>query len=372
MGRPEAGPGRRCDDGWTGAGPATGSGADAMKAVPVCLAMVILAVTLRAVTAAPPIDPAALAARIIERHVVPRYRALTDAAATLNAAARRSCAPADMSALRSSFAAVMDAWMAVQHIRFGPAMREDRHVRVQYWPDKHNQLSRQLGRLLDAADDAALAPDRFAAATVALQGLPAIERLIHHDGSMAPRGGAFGCRLIAAIAGNLRAIAASALAEWQALPADETAAEGLVDSLMTQLQVIGELKLLRPLGADASSARPRLAESWRSARSGRNIRINIEALADLYSGAAGADLRTAAAAADDGQSRLEGLDDGFAVAVRTAARLDDGLAPDLADDRRRRTVRFLAVHLSGLRELVAVTVAPAMGVTLGFNALDGD
>jgi hypothetical protein len=226
--------------------------------------------------------------------------------------------------------------------------------------------------MLQAADAAALAPDRFAAATVALQGLPAVERLIYGESLATPRDGAFGCRLIGAIAVNVHAIAADALAEWQALPADETTADGLIDSLMTQLQVIGDLKLLRPLGGNAAAAKPRLAESWRSAQSGRNVRINIEALADLYSGAAGADLRTAAAAADDGQGRLEALDDGFAVAVRTAARLDDGLAPDLADEPRRRTVKFLGVHLSGLRELVAGTVAPAMGVTLGFNALDGD
>jgi hypothetical protein len=340
-----------------------------------CLAFVVLAVAAAVVTPSRPaaaVDGPALAGTIVARHVVPRYRALADAAATFEGIVESACPAGDMPTLRAGFSTVMDAWMAVQHIRFGPAMREDRHVRVQYWPDKHNQLSRQLGRLLDAADDAALAPDRFAAATVALQGLQAIERLIHDDGATALRGGAFGCRLIDTIAANVQAIAAEALAEWQEFPANETAAEGLVDSLMTQLQVIGELKLLRPLGTDAASTRPRLAENWRSARSGRNIRINVEALADLYSGAAGADLRTAAAAADDGQGRLEALDDGFAVAVRTAARLDDGLAPDLADERRRRTVRFLAVHLSGLRELVAVTVAPAMGVTLGFNALDGD
>lgn len=142
--------------------------------------------------------------------------------------------------------------------------------------------------------------------------------------------------------------------------------------MLTQFQVIGDLKLLRPLGKDVASARPRLAENWRSARSGRNIRINIEALADLWNGGEGADLRTAAAAVDDGSGQLEALDDGFAVAQRTAAKLDDSLAPDLADERLRKSIKFLGIHLAGLRELLGRNVAPAMGVTLGFNALDGD
>src|SRR5690606_18687509 len=49
-----------------------------------------------------------------------------------------------------------------------------------------------------------------------------------------------------------------------------------------QLQFINEYKLTRPLGDDAESIRPRRAESWRSGRSLRNVRINLESLREEW------------------------------------------------------------------------------------------
>jgi predicted lipoprotein len=263
----------------------------------------------------------------------------------------------------------MDAWMAAQHIRFGPAMRGDRHVRIQYWPDKHNQLTRHLARLTAAADPAVLEPERFAGVSVAIQGLPAMERLLFGDEG---RLDGYACKYLTAIAGNLEGIAASLVEDWQAYPVGPETADGLVDSLMTQLQVIAELKLERVVEDRPGKARPRRAESWRSARSARNIRINLKAIADLYSGGQGADLRSAVAAVDEGAGTLEALDDAFAVAARMAGRLGDGLEPATGDGQERRIADFLVIHIHAMREQVAQTVAPALGVTLGFNALDGD
>lgn len=324
-------------------------------------------------SAAPAVDIAGLTDAIIKRHVLPRYEVFSRAADSLRAVVADRCGRDGLAAMREAYAAANDAWMSVQHIRFGPVMREDRHVRIEYWPDKHNQLSRQLARLLAAGDRESLEPARFARATVALQGFPAMERLLFAgDAADVLVRGSFRCALAGAIAANLATIAAETLAQWRDVEGGPDVADGLVDGLMTQLQLVGDLKLLRPLGATIAKARPRSAESWRSGRSARNVRLNVEALADLYSGGEGADLRTATAPADDGKGILEALDDGFAVAVRTARRLGDDLGADIRDERRRRTVRFLGVHLSGLREEVAKAVAPAMGVSLGFNSLDGD
>src|SRR5690606_3610781 len=123
------------------------------------------------------------------------------------------------------------------------------------WPDRHNQITRQLARLLSAADDDALQPGRFATATVALQGLPALERLLFAQSSPL---GAYGCRLASTIAANLGTIAGEVVDQWRGIAPDQDLAEGLVDGLMTQLQIIVDLKLLRPLGEGAASARPRL------------------------------------------------------------------------------------------------------------------
>src|SRR3546814_3114375 len=71
----------------------------------------------------------------------------------------------------------MDAWMAVQHLRFGPSLLFLRVDRVEFWPDKRGTVGRHLAQLLSDHDLQPLAPRVFANGSVAVQGFPALERL---------------------------------------------------------------------------------------------------------------------------------------------------------------------------------------------------
>jgi predicted lipoprotein len=42
------------------------------------------------------------------------------------------------------------------------------------------------------------------------------------------------------------------------------------------------------------------------------------------------------------------------------------------DPERARNLRFLRFHVEGIRKLVGRELAPAAGLTIGFNELDGD
>ncbi|WP_315981987.1 hypothetical protein [Aliamphritea spongicola] len=59
-------------------------------------------------------------------------------------------------------------------------------------------------------------------------------------------------------------------------------------ALVEPVEVIRDLKILRPLGTAAKDVngkvKPRRSESWRSSRSLRNIEVNVATLHDLYSG----------------------------------------------------------------------------------------
>ena len=89
-----------------------------------------LAAALPQASAAEP-DYQALNAALVEDYVLPRYETFAAATAALDAALVEACADGHATADEAApaFHAAMDAWMAVQHLRFGPALQIGRaHV----------------------------------------------------------------------------------------------------------------------------------------------------------------------------------------------------------------------------------------------------
>src|SRR3546814_21005019 len=72
----------------------------------------------------------------------------------------------------------MDAWTAVQHLRFGPSLLFLRYDRIEFWPDKRGVVRRHLSQLLSEQDAEALQTRTFANGSVAVPGFPALERLL--------------------------------------------------------------------------------------------------------------------------------------------------------------------------------------------------
>ncbi|HIC79560.1 MAG TPA: hypothetical protein EYP07_01170 [Kiloniellaceae bacterium] len=335
-------------------------------------------------------DFAALNEVLVADYLLPRYEALAEAGSVLEAALRQDCGAGTLAADTSiaAYHRMADAWMAVQHLRFGPSELFLRADRIQFWPDKRGIIDRHLGRLLTVADPAALDPQRFGQGSVAVQGLPALERLF-----FAPPEGAdpaFACDVAVAIGANLKNIASGLLADWREGPAPyaaviRSAAEGnaaymdareaslqFAKALRAALVATTDLKLDRPLSTSAKAVKPRRAESWRSARSLRNIRINIESAEALYRGdgqggfaallrrqAGGAEVdRNIAAAFAQARTRLEALPDSLQAALDQPdgwQRLDD-----------------LRSDLRGLLALLSGPFSQTLDLPLGFNSFDGD
>src|SRR3546814_19685235 len=109
----------------------------------------------------------------------------------------------------------MDAWMAVQHLRFGPSLLFLRVDRVEFWPDKRGTVGRHLAQLLSDHDPQPLAPRVFAHGSVAVQGFPALERLLYESDDVVWMT-SFGCAVPCAIGGHLERIGAGLLEDWPA------------------------------------------------------------------------------------------------------------------------------------------------------------
>lgn len=330
-------------------------------------------------------------ASIVDRHVTPAFKAQAAAATVFAAKADLFCkAPDDagLDALRTFYGALSDGWQGVQHLRFGPTELFMRSSRLMFWPDPRDSVGRQLADLLGKKDPSLFATDKLQGQSVSVQGLPALERLLFGDDARKLLAGddeaALRCAAILGIAGNIRAIADGAAADWSgggvaydraikhAGPENElyrTPSEATVElfkSLHLAVEVVADRKLARALGDKPEAARPRLLEQWRSGRSLRNIQIDLAAAAGLWR-AGMSDLvrqRDAALAAE--------VDAALDKAVRDAAAIIAPLDTAIADPVRRPAVEAVVADALAAKTLIANRLAPALGIPLGFNALDGD
>ncbi|MDY0884982.1 imelysin family protein [Dongia soli] len=316
------------------------------------------------------------------------FVATTEAQVKAAAAFKAKPDAAGLDGLHKAFGDVSDAWMAAQLLRFGPLSQEQRMDRVEYWPERRSITDKQLAGLVSAADTSKLAPDVFARASVAVQGLGALERLIYegdnplqHFADASPAA-AYRLALVAAIADNLHRIANEALADWQALEpklakgdqaglaATPVEATGQIYAgLLTTMQIIADQKIGLPLGKDINLAKPNQAEQWRAGRSLQNIALNLAAMRHAVTGNDAGSFASFLGGKDIEPRLSAAFDD----CHKALAAIKQPLPEAVADDKDgRQQVEMFYVKLNLVRDILTQEMPGAIGITLGFNDLDGD
>lgn len=329
--------------------------------------------------------------RVTKNYLIPRYQSFADAAATQNTVLQTFCTAPDAGALataRAAFQHTVDAWMAIQHIRLGPVGLSFRRERIAHWPEHRNAIGKALRQRLAERDSAALEAQAFATSSVAIQGLPALERLLFEADSLtqytAAGGARYRCELTLAISRNLATIAAELISEWrdEMLPAlasgeahpiyfdsPKGATRLLLTDLQTLLQTVIELKLEKVIGKSPDKARPKLAENYRSGRSLRNIVLNLETASEMYGGEGGfSDFVRAGENGDRIDERLGQAFEQALVAVRGLAPLEQAAT----ESAQRESLDQAVEAIKTVRNQVVDEVPKAADVELGFNELDGD
>jgi uncharacterized protein len=161
---------------------------------------------------APAFDHAALAKQALEMHIRPGYAALVESAQALAKALDGHCAR--RRAVDSAFDGLVTAWGRIEHIRFGPVTTDNRLERLFFWPDRRGLGARQVAATLRARDAAALDPVALAAKRVAIQGLGALETALFNAPPTGAEDRAYRCAYAKAIAANIGNIAGAILKEW--------------------------------------------------------------------------------------------------------------------------------------------------------------
>jgi predicted lipoprotein len=320
---------------------------------------------------------------VTDAHVIPSYKAFAAAAEALNTTAAGFCADltaASLAGLQTRFHTTMDAWQGVQHIQFGPLTYFNWNFRIQYWPDDNGTGARQLNALIAAKDPAVLVTDAFDRQSVGVQGFQALESLLFDATALADlQADPYRCQVLQTIAANVAEIATGVSTRWETefratvATADErgffeSAEDATIDylkALVEPVRRVQEQKLEAVLGETPDAARVRRAESWRSARTLRNVKLNVAALEQEFSASEPA-LSSVLHTAD-----VELIDAAFARLQASLAAQPDSLEAALAAEGGHAALLQIASELDALYEAMEAALKNT-DLYLGFNSLDGD
>ncbi|MEO6299058.1 MAG: imelysin family protein [Paracoccaceae bacterium] len=299
----------------------------------------------------------------VNTHILPGYAAFAAATKALAEAADKSCDPAG---LKAPFNAAFDAWVAIQHIQFGPIANGD-SLAIEFWPDPKGQGAKAQRELL-TGDPAALTPENFAEQSVAARGLSGLERLLYPTVPLTTDT----CPLIRATATDLARMASEVQAAWlggyaQTMltagdPGNTTfltrpeVRQALFTQLIAGLEFQLDQRLARPLGT-FDQPRPERAEARASGRSVTNIRVALRALKAM-----------AESLTPDAPLTQTAFD----RAITLADKLDDPTFAGVATPSGRLKVEILQQSITAVRDTALRELAPELDVGIGFNAADGD
>ncbi len=329
-----------------------------------------------------PISHAAMAQAAIEKHIIPHIDALKAAAKPLPDAVAAVCKTGSAEAetdLEQKFAKAVIAYAGVDFLRFGPMAEKGRREQISFWPDPRGFVGRQLRLLLLTKDENIAQPGAIGKQSAAVQGLSALEVLIHDkDTPLGPTDAAhYRCMVAEAIAQNLVRVTDEVATEWEKpdgwsdkmlhpgpandtyKSADESAVE-VVKALLVGLSLTGDLQL-KPQIDDKVKLTPPYQKSGLQKEF---YAASIASLHELYDTLQLEDYLTP----DKlwmkdwvtGTWRVLEASDG-AGGLSAHAKRDDAPTPREVFDRT-----------NGLRNMVSNRLSVAAKLTVGFNELDGD
>ncbi len=331
---------------------------------------------------------------VVEQHIIPAYKALEVSTEQLKQNSKGFCQKPDEQSfiqLQIAFINSLAKWQSIQHIRFGPIENSLRNFRYQLWPDKRGKVNKHLNKLLIAKNSGPLQNEKFPHGSIAIQGFSALEMLLFNKGitfqdfikQEAKQGKAnYRCKVLLAISTNLSNMSTGLVHDWagdnnafrefiataeQANDYFENELEvssNLLNNLSTQLILIVDYKLDRPLGKNIQKSIAKRAESWRSRQSLANIQNNLTALKLLY--------ETGFKPWLNDTELKQKIDYSFIQINTTIDKINKPIFAAVKDPSLRPVIIELRQQIAHLKQLCSVQLPAALNLPLGFNSLDGD
>ncbi|MFM9847880.1 MAG: imelysin family protein [Hyphomicrobiaceae bacterium] len=337
-------------------------------------------------------DHEAFARRALEQHIVPAYRRFLVAADAQDAAVTALCAaPGDatFASARQTFSAALDAWGRVEHIRFGPIMDQNRYSGLLLWPDPRGIARRQIERALTQQDKDVLSPEALADKSVALRGFTALDILLFAAGSedltKSEPAGAFRCGYASAVAKVIARVAKDTLQAWSApdgfaarwlypgpdnpvfLSAKETT-QAIGQAYLNGLKQLRNVRFAGPLGFKDRSVR---ALEPPVSNSGRALALAVANIEGLRALLLDTGLSEPLTPGTPPHSVMQATVTEFETAISTIRKAALSKKP-FEEANARNQLILIGFPLKNAFDTGAAYLAEEAGLTIGFNALDGD
>ena len=293
------------------------------------------------------------------------YEDFSHAASSLSAQSRKDCSP---NALKEAYHETWDAWAMIDFWHLGPAEIDGRSLAISYWPDVKAAGRRGQQALIDsevAIEDLSSMQNM----SVAMRGLGGLERLIYPSDLSGNEERL--CALRQATAKDLAVNAEQIAREWPEfssllisagepenttyLSLSETQ-QAIYTQIMTALEDIGDRRIGRPLSS-RDNPRPDYAETVSAGRSQRNIVLSLNGIRDV-----------AMALQPDGPMTAQAFD----TAIELANGLYDPVLADITSPDGWDRLDAVRGSVREIRRAAEVEIGENLGISMGFNARDGD
>lgn len=332
--------------------------------------------------------------RSIDQHILPRLESFAGKASELSAAVHRWCEdgrPGTPDRVHQAFEDAVVSWAGAEIIRFGPARKQDRLVRIAFWPDRRGVVRRQTRRALAAGDPKLLSTEEIAEQSVALQGLPTLELLLYPAATQESEETArYRCRLAEAIAGNVAKLADGLHADWMGpdgwrammlsagpenavYKSDAEAAAEIVKSLLAALQIIRQNEILPWQETVEAGKRWAGLPFEHSGLSKRYLRAGVESARSLHRALQLDAFAESLGKSDPDKAWMQSwLQNAYRYFERELAGFDLPAIMQAAGKTDASHIRRAKFYVNGLVQIIGREIAPAAKLFLGFNELDGD
>lgn len=331
----------------------------------------------------------AVMAKAVDDFIIPGYRHLSQKTAAAAEAAAKLCQAPSVPALENAqgaFSGLIGAWSAIEIIRLGPALEQNRFERFLFYPDRKSTGLKQVRAILSKEDESATNAATLKGKSVAAQGLGALEYVLYGNGAAALSGkeGDFRCRYGLAITKNLDTIANELLAAWQKPDGiqaawkhpgpdnpefrdDREAATELLGILVHGVETVKDQRLKPFYAGKDDKGHPKLAIYWRSGNTMASIAGNVRALKTLFDVA---DMESLLP--EDSRSVADSANFVFKSVIGMAGNIDGPIDAALADDNKRAKLEFLSLNTNDLLDRLNKDFGGAIGLGAGFSFADGD
>jgi predicted lipoprotein len=271
--------------------------------------------------------------------------------------------PAAVDKARAAFRDLVLRWQAARPWLVGPGAAVDLPSAVWFWPDPHGSAARQISKALASGEPHGIAP----------KGLGMAEEILFDELKPGQPDDklAIACRLLKEVGQFQEKLARdSARAFMEASLSENDRRRLLLISMRDTLDRISQEKIARPLGLDIDTARGQRAEAWQSGLSLATIGAALDGVQAIYLPPDG--IEALLLEKQDGAALDRMIQDQFARTRNALDAVHQPLDQAVADPAGRPEVEALLREVQQLRLLVVERLAPALGIGLGFNALDGD